>query len=172
MVSIASSVGNEQLAGGITKDKLTDRYTLAFDTLCLIPPITGGDTAVTGATQIDFGGASAETYMMGWQPTIPSGTEAYLCSIQVQAKSIASTAKVAFRLNGDNTAGSLIGGIPITIDTAATFFTLAQTDPVADPLLAMSNGDYINIYVVDDGTGNSTARGLYVTFGMKYILQS
>lgn len=176
VVSIASSVGNEQLSGGITADKLTDRYSTTYDTVCLVPAIlasSGG--AITFATEetVAFNGANDTSLILTWQPIMKAGMEASLSSISVQAAEVANTPKVAFYLNGTSAAGSLIGGAAISISTAATVYTLAQTDPIGNPLLAMTNGDYINIYMVDSGgASRSACRGVYVTFCMKYVLQA
>lgn len=176
VVSIASSVGNEQLSGGITADKLTDRYSLSYDTMCLVPAmVASSGGAITFATEeiISFASANATSLMLTWQPTMRTGTEAYLCSIQVQAAEVSNDPEVACYLNGTTTGGSLIGGDAITLAAAATPITLAQPDPISAPLIAMTNGDYINVYLQDSGgDSRSGCRGVYITFCMKYVLQS
>lgn len=176
VVSIASSVGNEQLSGGITADKLTDRYSVTYDTICLVPnaPNSSGG-AITFASEevIAFNGANDESLVMTWQPIMKAGMEAYLSSITVQGVEVEDSPQVAFYLNGDSSGGSLIGGIEITLAASATLYTLGQTDPIANPLIAFSNGDYINIYLVDSGgAGRSKCRGVYATICMKYVLQA
>jgi hypothetical protein len=172
VVSIASSIGNDQLVGGITADKLTDRYALSYDTICLVAHTVNGDAALTGTTQLTMGAANTATLVLTWQPIMKTGMEAALCSITVQAAGVANSPLVSFYLNGTSSNGSLIGGVPIAIVNAAELNTLAQTDPIATPLVAMSNGDYINIYMVQNAAGTATCRGVYVTFGMKYVLQA
>lgn len=172
VVSIASSVGNEQLSGGITADKLTDRYSLSYDTVCCVAHTVNGDAALTGTTQLTMGGANTATLVMTWQPIMKAGMEAYLSSITVQAAGVTNSPLISFYLNGTSTGGSLIGGTAIAMATAATVYTLGQTDPIGTPLLAMTNGDYINIYMVQNTGGNAQCRGVYVTFCMKYVLQA
>lgn len=176
VVSIASSIGNEQLAGGITADKITDRYALSHETICLVPAVvasSGGAITFASEETVAFNGANDTSLILQWQPIMKSGMEAYLTSISVQGAEVANSPEVNFYLNGDSSGGSLIGGTGIALAASATIYSLAQTDPVANPLIPMTNGDYISIYLVDSGgASRSACRGVYVTFGMKYVLQA
>jgi hypothetical protein len=176
VVSIASSVGNEQLSGGITADKLTDRYSVTYDTICVIPSIinsSGGAILFNGNERIVFSAANQTGLVLTWQPIMKAGMEAHLCSISVQALAVVNDPEVNFYLNGDNSSGSLIGNQPITLAANATRYTLGATDPITNPVIAFSNGDYISVYTTDSGGGSrSEMRGVYVTFCMKYVLQA
>lgn len=181
VVSMVSSVGNDQLAGGITSDKLSDRYSITYDTICVIPPVLAYDTAGTAGTDTVEGnnevavgddGADAPDVMQ-WQPIMRDGMEAYLCSINVYCKSSTDSPQVRFYLNGSVSAGTgaLISGTGVTLGDNE-FATLAQTDPIAQPLITMTNGDYITINLYANTSATAAVRGLYVTFCIKYALQA
>lgn len=179
VVSMVSSVGNDQLAGGITSDKLADRYTITYDTICVIPPVftkdtgTGTDT-VEGTNEVLIGDNGADAPdVMQWQPIMRDGMEAYLCSINVYSKSSTDNPVIRFYLNGSVSAGTgaLIAGTGITLGDDS-FQTLAQSDPISQPLITMTNGDYITINLYANTSASAAVRGVYVTFCMKYALQA
>lgn len=173
VVSIASSVGNEQLSGGITADKLTDRYSVTYDTLHLVPLMAAtAGSANLGTTTAFTMTAAQKVLLMTWQPIMKAGMEAYLSSIVVSGLDVANNPGISFYLNGTSAGGSLLGGTTITLAASNTLYTLGQTDPIANPLLAFSNGDYLSIYAVDAGAAASTLRGVTATICMKYVLQA
>ena len=173
VVSLASSIGNEQLSGGITSDKISDRYTVSYDTVCVIPIVKSTDVIGTAATEflLTAGGAST-TDIIQWQPIMRAGMEAYLCSINVYVRSNTDSPQIRFYLNGSSATGSLVGGSAVTLAADNTIYTLGQTDPISNPLLAMSNGDYVTINLYGNSGANPGMLGVFVTFCTKYVLQA
>lgn len=178
VVNLVSSVGNDQLAGGITADKISDRYTISHDTITVVPSLktTDGsgtdslDDLVTSTRLWAFSGGAVSVDAYEWQPILKSGMEAYLCSISIYVRVVENDPIIRFYLNGTSSTGSLVGGSGVTLLADGTTYTLANTDPIANPLLAISNGDFININLFANGAASSM-KGLYVTFGVKYVLQ-
>jgi hypothetical protein len=170
VVSLVSSVGNDQLAGGITANKIADRYTITFDTICVLPVQSAADlTADVGFTIT----ATTKADIMQWQPVLQDGYETWLTSIQIYLTNRdTANAKIGFYLNGDGATptGALIGGTQIDLDTDNYIWTLASDSPLTTPLIPFTNGDYITIGLQGAASGTAELRGLYVTFGLKHVL--
>ena len=79
VVSLATSVGNAQLAGNITYDKLTDRYGLMVVSQEILPFSSGADWS----TGVGFTVPTSATRVKVFAPTIKPGWEAALCAIKV-----------------------------------------------------------------------------------------
>jgi hypothetical protein len=179
VVSLASSIGNDQLAGGITADKLSDRYSVTYDTITLVPGVftidsggPGTDT-IEGTNEVLVGNSGSDSVdYMQWQPIMRAGMEAYLCSINIYVKTNTNSPQIRFYLNGSSTSGALIGGAAITLSADNTLYTLGQTDPIANPLIAMTNGDYITVNFYANTSATAALRGCYATLCMKYVLQA
>lgn len=172
VVALATSVGNEQLSGGITVDKLSDGYAVSWDSVQLVP-YSAAHTAVALQSPEMYTIPTSFIALDKWQPILKNGVEGFLCAIVIYVRDITiSTATypaVKFLLNGSTT----LGGQFATLDVDDEFTYIAANDPIANPLCALSDGDYIEIQM-GPSTGSAAAeiRGCRAMFITKYKLVS
>lgn len=165
LVSLATAVGNEQITGGLTYDKLADRNGPSWVCIPLVPYCFSANMQ----TATDFTIPTAMTAIARFVPIMKAGVEGFLCGIAVNAmeatKVGASTPRIQVYLNGTT--------LLATLDLSAATDTIlqAQNDPLANPLCSLSDGDYLEIRLgPDTGTDAAIVRGVNCYLAMKYQL--
>lgn len=168
VVSLATSVGNAQLAGNITYDKLTDRYGLMVVSQEILPFSSGADWS----TGVGFTVPTSATRVKVFAPTIKPGWEAALCAIKVyiEEADVAGTnsADIDFRRNASTVLGG--GTLSLSGSNDQHTYLLAANDPIANPLTSLQDGDYIETRLWDGGTAAVRPRGITVEFVLKHVL--
>lgn len=169
--TLAKAIGNSQITGGLTADKLSDKYDLDIQSWQLIPPSLIQDLNTTGAAAC-YITPDALTSLWKLSPVLKSGYESFLCAAKFYAVEtrIATTAwpSIAIYRNTDQ-----LGGQAVTIDASDTWYTLANQDPTTNPLTALANGDYIDIKLGrSDASAQPRIRGLVCMLALKHVLIS
>jgi hypothetical protein len=168
-VSLATAVGNEQITGGLTYDKLADRFALSW--ICVpVVPIGSDESLETPADYtIPTAGYDPVAY---FPPVMQAGAEGFLCAVTANcvAMGVISTSSPSIRIYLNGTI--LLGTLNLTGAGAALTARLGHpSDAIANPICSMSDGDYLEIqYGPDQGSGAATVRGLNVYLAVKYQL--
>jgi len=179
VVSLATSVGNAQISGGITHDKLADNSAISWVHLNIVPYCADNNwkVPVAASSVIVPNDPVAGAGLYRVVPVMRPGWEAFLCAIMITTGVIVTTGddevQMKFRLNRDTSSG-LIGNSAVKIDADDSHFILAKADPIANPLIAMSDGDYIDVSLYKTGTAGGdvtpTARNIDAYFTFKHVL--
>lgn len=170
VVTLLSTIGNDQLNGGITSDKLSDNHGVSWSNFTLLPH-SGDPADYSAVTEIAL--PATMTTFLKFAPIMKAGIEGYLCGIIIYCANRTAAAGaspgIQFLLNGSTT----IGGQAIELTTDDQLYLVAYNDPITNPLATLSDGNYITVQMGSyTGANNPTAAGVYVSFAMKYKLTS
>lgn len=164
-----SSIGNDQLLGGITADKLTDRYELDTIAMLLLPISQAADLASPVLYIVNTAGTS----LCKIKPTLKDGYESFLCAIQYNVVDIDQNGGTYYPSMSAFRNSTLLGGASVDLTADGEFDILANQDPITNPLCAFANGDYIefNLGKSAAGAGNMPKlRGLTAVLMYKHVL--
>lgn len=169
VIALASAIGNDQLVGGITADKLAAKNAVSWVALPILPISYLQDLAAPDTYIIP----TAMTTLAKFQPVMKAGVEGYLCAIIVHVIARATggsggNPQIDFRLNGS----TVIGGAAIQLATDDNSYLIAANDPIANPLMSLTDGDYIEIRMGSSAADSPEARGVNVYLAMKYEAQA
>ena len=166
LVGLATAIEASQLLGGITSDLLADRFAPDHILIPLLPFTSGNSLAAPAGFTLP----GAATVILPVQPFIRPGYQCYLCGIKVhvlEADTAAGNAfRIRFRLNGS----TIIGGQEIQPATDNQWYIIGNADVFTQMLVAMAEGDYINIELWQ--TAGATPRGVTVEMLFKHQLTS
>lgn len=166
LLAFATGIRNEQILGGITADKLADRYGLAPLQMDLLP-FTSGASIATPA-----GFATDGTYRrVGYARSIVRpGYEAFVCGIAVYVEEQDTGAGTdSFNLRFMRNGTTQIGQVFAMTGGDQQEYLSVNPDPIASPLTVLSDGDYI-VAEIQTLVGTPEPRGLQATLMLKHIL--
>lgn len=176
------AVAPHQLLGGITLDKLADNAAISWmyiEVLPIFAPYTS--TEGTGAAVIanDLSNAAVRGFILpsAWtrikpliQPTIKPGWECDLCAYLVHVQAFdegADTDPAEIRIRRNDTV--TIGAAEISLDTDDNVWLVANSDPIANPISPLADGDYLAIEMRSP-SGTPRPRGVGVTLAFRHTL--
>lgn len=166
ILSALSSINNSQLAGGITRDKLAQNKSLSITQKCAVPFTSGADL---GSPAGFVAPASYAEIAPRFFPIVESNTSAFLVAIVVHVMNAdtggSDYAKMRFRLNNTTV---IVGEFDIDQDDHVIILSYG-TDPVADPLITLSNGDYITTEMVKVSATAPEVSGVDTAFVIKHV---
>lgn len=162
------AVGNAQLSGGITADKLSDRFAFSTDTIQILENTSDDDLQ----SPAEFILSTARTEMFQWQPILDDSMELHVCGMAIYVKSVTNAggvyAGLEVLLNGT---GTPVGGLVHQL-TGNEVVVVANTTPLSSPICVMTNGHYLQ-FLLGSFTGVApavTARGIKVVLSLKHVL--
>lgn len=146
---------------GITSDKLADRYIVEEPTILVVPYAQNADWS--GALT-EYTAPGSDTVVARYMVTLKSGQDAFLCGVNVYLHNVTVSGgnypTLSIYVNSVQ-----VGGGAIVLDNEGDpngFFRLQQGTPIDTPLLALADGDKIEIRLNRQG-GTPTLAGLYVS---------
>lgn len=154
---------------GITSDKLADRYAIIpGDPIMLVP--LAHTTALVNASDTNadlFTCPNAATTLYQQRIALATGQEAYLYEVEfyVQDAVTAVTAdpQITVQING-----TTIGGGSVTITGGAAFWRLRNANPIANPLVALNDGDTLAVqFGRSDASGSPLIGGVWMRLSYK-----
>lgn len=147
LLALGSGIRNEQILGGITSDKLADRFACSWVSQTLVVPVgmAGGVLTATAPTSGTTLPAAAQRINLH-QPIFRPGSDGFLCCaiLSVNTQDVGAgtdTFNFDLRLNA-----ATVLGQQITCNQGDNIlYALGDVngDPVANPLAAMQNGDFV-----------------------------
>lgn len=164
-----SSIGNDQILGGITADKLSDKYEIDTVSELLLPVSQAADLAAVVLYIVNTAGTSLGKI----KPVLKTGYESFLCAVQYHVIDIDQNGGTYYPALSVYRNATLLGGQAVNLDVDDNFYILANPDPISNPLCAIANGDYIefNLGKSSTGAGNMPKiRGLTATLMYKHVL--
>lgn len=169
VLALATGVPAAHLNGGITRDLLTDKYALENITRTILPnyPANGDWAAPSGYNLPTAAGRVAPLV----RPVFRPGWEAFVCGyvLHVEDADIAGSTGWSFdaRING----ATIIGGQTVSVSGSNDdqLYIVAANDPIANPLHALAEGDYIEFRAWEAG-GAAKPSGVSVTLCLKHEL--
>lgn len=183
LLALVGQIGADQLAGGITFDKLTDRYAVSWAHTTIVPgtvfnnagsqnellDVSDAASSVANNAYLMDDGSGGEIVVDRIQPPLQNSSIGYLCAIMTYAGAINATnyPYVAYYLNGT----TQIGGANINLTSSDTVFLTAKQNPLTDALVPITNGDFIEIRTGLGGVATpALGRSITATFCFKHIL--
>jgi len=147
LLALSSGIRNSQVLGGLTADKLADRFACSWVSQQLVPNVgmAGGVLTMTGATSgTTLPGAAARAKLH--QPIFKPGSDGFLCCaiLSVATQDVGAPTDAFnwdLRLNATTVLGQ-----QITCDQGDNILYAigdVNGDPVANPLTAMQDGDFV-----------------------------
>ena len=167
---LAAAIDAKAPSTGITAKALSDRFATPTPMSIVLIPAQGSNVALSG-TNVIF--PFSETTIFKQYVVKKAGQEEYLCAIHVYVLDLTagsggtSFPRLSFYVNS-----TLIGVIEMKADD--TTYKIENSNPIASPLFALSNGDQIIIKAscaADEATDGS-ARGVTATLWIKSELSS
>ena len=146
---------------GILSKHLTDKYNLVpFGPFSLVSPEGSGTVAVP----VEETTPDAEATYLQHEVRLGSSRRAFLCIVEIQVLGVtANSGKWPLLKVLRNT--DVIGGATVQLNTAGKF-TMENSNPFANPLIALQDGDDLICKLHEEGAA-PTLRGLSVTFWLK-----
>lgn len=176
------AVSSGQLLGGITLDKLADNAAWSAMFVPVLPhiaPYTSTEGAAGATIANDLSGANPRGFIIptAWanmvptiQPVIKPGWECDLCCYIVHCIAYdegANTDAPEIRVRRNATV--TIGQAEISLDTNDNMWLVANSDPIANPISPLADGDYLDIQM-QGASGTPRPRGVGVTLVFKHTL--
>jgi|SRR3972149_931203 len=163
--SLIHAVGNNQLVGGITANKLIDRHALSWMHYPIVSRAPTGDFA----TPVGLVLPAAETELARISPVIKPGFQCYLCAIVTHVIDYDVGGTDNPKLNYKRNGTTKLGGADLTLDTDQARILIGSDDPIADSVTALDDGDYVQINLWGP-TGSPAPAGVDAYFAFKHIL--
>tara|TARA_Y100000310_G_scaffold172005_1_gene172134 strand:- start:184 stop:774 length:591 start_codon:yes stop_codon:yes gene_type:complete len=147
---------------GILSKHITDRYNLVpFGPFSLVSP-EGSGTINTPAEEAT---PNAEATYLEHEVRLGSSRRAYLCIVEAQVLGVTAGGGGEWPLLKVLRNTDVIGGATVQLNAAGKF-TMENTNPFANPLIALQDGDDLICKLHEEGAA-PTFRGLSVTFWLK-----
>ena len=159
LVAAVDSVNTSNLRddAGLKSTQLSDRYSLVPWSIVLVPFTDGNTYATPGAITMP----AADTTIYETTFRVGSGKRASVAAVEVDVQAVASAPRITVIIGG-----TTLGGGSQTLVAGRNY--VANTDPVANPQLALADLDTLQLQLGNGGT----LRGVTVTIWIKEELVS
>lgn len=166
---LAQTVPAAALVGGITQDKLSDRFAVEWDTVLVLPYTSGADLATPAGFTLPVAATRAAFVRAVNRPGFQSFLCAYLLHVQ-EADTGAGTDAWNFDVRRASSEvvgqqGSVAGALDNQI------YRVGNNDPIANPLTALDDGDDLELRIWGP-SGTPAPRGVSWTCFYKHVLVS
>lgn len=157
VVEALGNITNSMIASGagITSDKLADRYIVEQPSIPLIPFGSDADYSDARDNSNDFLVPTTSTVIGRYKVMLASGQDAYLCGCHLYVNFMDPAGGTNYPKFSIYVNSVQVGGDWITIDNYGDpngFYMLGKTNPIANPLLALANGDTIEFRMTATGS--------------------
>lgn len=133
------AIKNANIASGaaIDKDKLAQKFTLSEENIILVPAQSGTVLGVSGTTAVYTINQATVTTILKKRLTLRSGQAASLVLVEFYVARMQNTgANPLLSLLVD---GVQVGGQSVPIDTSDAYYTVANSNPVDNVLIPVSD---------------------------------